>query len=94
MKTIYRLLRYLKGNPDQGLLFPSKGMKLLKAYADSDWVNVQRPEDLLQNIVCSLAMHWCPGKLKSIPLYLGHPQKLNIGHLLQQPVKYNGYFIC
>ncbi|CAL8990292.1 unnamed protein product [Prunus brigantina] len=32
-----RVLRFIKGNPGQGLFFPSFNDLILKAYCDSDW---------------------------------------------------------
>ncbi|CAN6721151.1 unnamed protein product [Malus baccata var. baccata] len=37
LDAVHRLLRYLKGAPGQGLLFPSKGDLILTGYCDADW---------------------------------------------------------
>lgn len=37
LDAVHRLLRYLKGSPGQGLLFPSNGSLTLKGYCDADW---------------------------------------------------------
>nr|XP_028960130.1 uncharacterized protein LOC114825561 [Malus domestica] len=37
LDAVHRLLRYLKGAPGQGLLFPSNGDLNLAGYCDADW---------------------------------------------------------
>jgi hypothetical protein len=37
LDSVYRLLRYLKGSPGQGLLFPSKNDMKLTGFCDVDW---------------------------------------------------------
>ncbi|CAL8161902.1 unnamed protein product [Prunus armeniaca] len=39
LEAVLRVLRYLKGSPDQGLLFPSKNNLKLTAFCDSDWAS-------------------------------------------------------
>ncbi|XP_074378686.1 secreted RxLR effector protein 161-like [Apium graveolens] len=39
MQAAKRLLRYLAGNPGQGILFASKSAAQLTAYCDSDWAS-------------------------------------------------------
>nr|KYP33255.1 hypothetical protein KK1_045900 [Cajanus cajan] len=33
----YRILRYLKGSPGKGLLFPSSSSLQMTGYSDADW---------------------------------------------------------
>ncbi|XP_015169176.1 uncharacterized mitochondrial protein AtMg00240-like [Solanum tuberosum] len=35
--AVVRILKYIKGTPGQGLLFPSTNNLILKAFCDSDW---------------------------------------------------------
>lgn len=37
LKAAYRVLKYLKGNPDQGLLYSFNNDLSLRIYSDSDW---------------------------------------------------------
>lgn len=37
LQAVHHLLRYLKGNPGQGLLFPASSTHQLQAFSDADW---------------------------------------------------------
>lgn len=37
LAAVHRIIRYLKGTPERGLLFPSENDLKLSAYADADW---------------------------------------------------------
>ena len=37
LEAVHRILRYLKGSPGQGLLFPSDNDLGLIGYCDADW---------------------------------------------------------
>lgn len=39
MEAVYRILRYLKGNPGKGLWFRSNGHLNIEAYCDADWAS-------------------------------------------------------
>ncbi|BBH06340.1 RmlC-like cupins superfamily protein [Prunus dulcis] len=39
LEAVLRVLRYLKGSPGQGLLFPSENNLKLTTFCDSDWAN-------------------------------------------------------
>lgn len=41
MDAVYRMLRYLKATPGQGIFLPSKGDLNLEAYCDLDWGGCQ-----------------------------------------------------
>lgn len=38
MDALFRILRYLKATPGQGILLPKEGGVNLVAYSDSDWL--------------------------------------------------------
>lgn len=37
LTTVFKVLRFLKGSPGQGLFFPSFSTLTLSAFSDSDW---------------------------------------------------------
>src|SRR5688572_1402622 len=37
MEAVFRILRYLKGNPGRGILYQENGHLNLRAYTDADW---------------------------------------------------------
>ncbi|XP_073313436.1 secreted RxLR effector protein 161-like [Primulina huaijiensis] len=37
LDAAYRVLRYLKGTPDKGLLFRKSSIRKIKVYSDADW---------------------------------------------------------
>jgi hypothetical protein len=37
MDAVYRIIRYLKGCPGQGLLYKSSGNLQIECYTDADW---------------------------------------------------------
>lgn len=41
LQAIFKLLKYLKGTCDQGILFSSTGPLILKACCDADWGSCQ-----------------------------------------------------
>ena len=65
LKTAKRILRYLKGTLDYGLLYsPSKGFKLV-GYSDSDWVGDMDDRKSTTSFVfykCDTAFTWMSKK--------------------------------
>jgi hypothetical protein len=45
-----RILRYLKGNPAQGLIYSNLGNHNFQGYCDSDWGEIRTVEDLQPDI--------------------------------------------
>nr|KAJ0215676.1 hypothetical protein LSAT_V11C300142910 [Lactuca sativa] len=78
MDALFRILRYLKATPGQGILLPKEGGVNLVAYSDSDWLG------------CPLTPHSRTGYLlllggapiswkRSSPLFHAFPLRPNIG---------------
>ena len=41
MEAVYRILRYLKGEPGKGLLYSKNGVSIIEGYTDADWAGDQ-----------------------------------------------------
>ncbi|XP_028098765.1 uncharacterized protein LOC114298404 [Camellia sinensis] len=59
-----RVLRFIKGNPDQGLFFPSFNNPTLKAYCDSDWADCETTRRLITGFCVFLGNSLISNKTK------------------------------
>jgi hypothetical protein len=60
-----RILRYLQGMPDYGLLLCCSSSSDLVVYTDADWASC--PDTLRQAMWCSYRTTWFPGRSSDIP---------------------------
>jgi hypothetical protein len=73
-----RVLRFIKGTPGQGLLFPANNNLALIAYCDSDHAGCLQQESQLQGIVYFLVVLLFLGNLRNNQMLQNQRQKQNI----------------
>ena len=76
-----RILRYLKGTLDRGILF-QPGPIAFTAFTDADWAGDPYDRRLLLVLLFFLATITSPGSLRNNTPSLAHPLKQNIAPLL------------
>ncbi|KAL0356153.1 UNVERIFIED_CONTAM: Retrovirus-related Pol polyprotein from transposon RE1 [Sesamum radiatum] len=62
MNAAVHLVRYLKGNPNQGLFFPASNSLTLVAYCDADWAGCVDSRRSLTGFCIFLGWLWFHGK--------------------------------
>lgn len=61
MKVALRVVKFIKGAPQLGLLIPTNSFYKLEAYCNSDWLDAYKSEDQLQATQSSSGMQYCHG---------------------------------
>ena len=89
-----RVVRYLKGNPGQGILLRAHTDLTLSAWCDSDWQVVLLLDDLLLDGLLLLEVHLYRGKHRSKTVFLAPAVRQNIAPCPTPFKSFSGFEIC
>ena len=69
LDAAHRVLRYLKGTPGQGVIFPREGGSSLTAYCDADWLGCPYTRSNQLSRIPLLKQNIDPWRLQSVKFF-------------------------
>lgn len=90
LQAAYRVLRYLKNDPAQGLFYSASSALKLTAYSDADWAACLTLDAQLLVTVCSWVILWYHGDPRNNRRSLGVALRRSIVQWLMPPASLFG----